>query len=406
MKTLFSSLTLFAVVALQLFTGASLQAQEMTKDQARNQFAQTLALAMSNSGLRDFLKAEAARQFDGDFDILYEAVKNREVSPGRTFASVLVNYGSVSIPNKASFFGTDLCQIDPLLNISFPELEAASVQDWNTATVVPAVAVIETSFIDNGSLTAKGYDIRGSQISFSSTVEPTTLTAVVGPSERVIAVNRATMTTSDGVRLTEGIPSGYQFFMTGGCFDLYIHQLIPLDPPAGGGGSTPDACERDQKTTKDDLYQVTMRTKDDRNWAEGWLYGKLEMEAHIFFADNGLNSSGLTELIKSFSLKRDYYNNDWYTPSLEIFHWLPNTNGDKMLYYWIEDDKNSFEISIPLKLNLKILGVGVELGATIKYSEQDEACGSAIIEYCDKANTPGSEYNTGRVKFKVRHRDN
>ena len=138
MKTRFSCLTLLAVVALQFFTGASLQAQEITKDQARNQFAQTLALAMSNPGLRDFLKTEASRQFDGDFDILYEVVKNREVSPGRTFASVLANYASGSIPNKVAFFSSDLCQIDPLLNISFPELEAASVEDGSA--VAGAVA--------------------------------------------------------------------------------------------------------------------------------------------------------------------------------------------------------------------------------------------------------------------------
>ena len=76
-----------------------------------------------------------------------------------------------------------------------------------------------------------------------------------------------------------------------------------------------------------------------------------------------------------------------------------------MLYYWIEDDKDGFSVEIPLSVTLKFKVVDISLGATLKFSAKDEACGSSIVSYCDPANTPGTEYNTGRVKFKVRQRD-
>ena len=59
---------------------------------------------------------------------------------------------------------------------------------------------------------------------------------------------------------------------------------------------------------------------------------------------------------------------------MEIFHWLPDTNGDKMIYYWIEDDKDGLSVEVPLSVSLKIKGVGISLGATLKFSAKDEAC--------------------------------
>ena len=406
MKTRFLNLLVLAALVFQFLDSASLKAQTNTNpvDQARNQFAQTLSLAMSNPAVRNFLKMEAALQFDQDYDVLYETVKNKQVYSGQSFASILVSYAPSNVINKVAFFNYNLCQLDPLLNISFPELDNdIKVENWNTTSLIPIVAVVETSFDDITTTTVNAYNNTGGLISLSTSVEPTSLIAVVGPCERVLAVNPATMMTSDGVHLS-GIPSNYEVLQTGGCFSFYLRKFINIPPPNSVGPEGGD-CQRDTKTTRDDLYQTTMRTTADRNWAELFLGGKLEMEAHIFFAETGLNISGLSEIVKSFSLNRDYQGNTWYTPSLDIFHWLPDLNGDKMLYYWIEDDKDGFSVEIPLSVTLKFKVVDISLGATLKFSAKDEACGSSIVSYCDPANTPGTEYNTGRVKFKVRQRD-
>jgi len=310
MKTRCSNLLILVLLVLQIFSSSFLEAQNSTVsvDQARIQFAQTLSLAMSNTAVRNFLKTEAALQFDQDYDVLYQVVKNKQVSPGQTFASLLISYAPSTIQNKTSFFNTDLCQLDPLLNISFPELaNNIKVESWNTGSYVPLVAVVETTFDDQSTSNVKAYNSTGSLTSLSTSCRAYVSGSVVGPSERVMAVNPTTMVTSDGVQLS-GIPSDYEILQNGGCFNFYVRKFINVTPPSGTGSESGD-CQRDFKTTKDDLYQVTMRTAADRNWAEGFLGGKLEMEAHIFFAESGLNSSGLTEIVKSFSLNQDYYSN-------------------------------------------------------------------------------------------------
>jgi len=171
MKTRCSNLLILVLLVLQIFSSSFLEAQNSTVsvDQARIQFAQTLSLAMSNTAVRNFLKTEAALQFDQDYDVLYQVVKNKQVSPGQTFASLLISYAPSTIQNKTSFFNTDLCQLDPLLNISFPELaNNIKVESWNTGSYVPLVAVIETTFDDQSTSNVKAYNSTGSLTSLST----------------------------------------------------------------------------------------------------------------------------------------------------------------------------------------------------------------------------------------------
>ena len=85
--------------------------------------------AFENEDLRHFLKEQALKQFDMDYDVFYPLVKNTEVSDGESFRSCLLNYCSIE----------DLLEIEnnlPLLTILIPDwgwLGAFSVEQWDTA---------------------------------------------------------------------------------------------------------------------------------------------------------------------------------------------------------------------------------------------------------------------------------
>jgi hypothetical protein len=99
-------------------------------------FAQALAKAIqADVPLRDYLKAEAVKQFDNDFDILYQVIKDQVVD-GSTVHARLTKY--IESPE-------DLVSIEsrlPLLTIFVPTLPSGfSAKTWNTKADAPSVAV-------------------------------------------------------------------------------------------------------------------------------------------------------------------------------------------------------------------------------------------------------------------------
>lgn len=79
--------------------------------------------------VRTFLKNEALKQYDRDYDVFYPYVKDRVIESGRSFRDILVSCSSESeiktIENSV-----------PLLTVMIPDLssfDAFSVKTWNTS---------------------------------------------------------------------------------------------------------------------------------------------------------------------------------------------------------------------------------------------------------------------------------
>lgn len=105
-------------------------------DVYRVTFSQVLAKAVSaNPELRSFIKAEAVKQFDKDYDILYQAAKDKKLQNGQTLHATLLQYAS-----DPEAFNTACDQL-PLLTIYVPELPNFSAESWNAPAQVPMVAV-------------------------------------------------------------------------------------------------------------------------------------------------------------------------------------------------------------------------------------------------------------------------
>lgn len=70
--------------------GASLDNVSIEQqDVARIKFAKILAKALENKEVRNFVKKEALKMFDNDYDVLYHANKNKVVNGTDSFSSIL-----------------------------------------------------------------------------------------------------------------------------------------------------------------------------------------------------------------------------------------------------------------------------------------------------------------------------
>jgi hypothetical protein len=110
-------------------------------NRARNNFAQTLARAMNDPQVRQFVHGKLQQADDPNYEFLYIAEKNSVLPNGMTFAQVLANYGSGNGLNDAYF--QDITEIDPLLMITIQEGDNLGVSNWNLNTV-PEVAAVPT----------------------------------------------------------------------------------------------------------------------------------------------------------------------------------------------------------------------------------------------------------------------
>lgn len=104
----------------------------------KQSFGTALVKAMrENQNLRTFVKAEALKKFDNDYDILYQLVRDVAVDGNQTFRQILSKYF------------TDPAELDrieakiPLLTIFVPELpeNSFSAEIWDAVNVAPSVGI-------------------------------------------------------------------------------------------------------------------------------------------------------------------------------------------------------------------------------------------------------------------------
>lgn len=103
-------------------------------------FAKILSKAVYHvPSLRIFLKEEAEKQYDRDYDVFYPFVKDKVIENGKTFREILISYSSekeISLIEKSV----------PLLTIMIPELSkfgAFSVSEWNVSDDQVAVTYVD-----------------------------------------------------------------------------------------------------------------------------------------------------------------------------------------------------------------------------------------------------------------------
>lgn len=163
---------------------------------AERSFAKILSVAAAkDASLRTFLKQEAQKEFDKDYDVFYPYVKDKLIEQGKTLRDILVECSSeeeISVIENSA----------PLLTIMIPDLgsfNAFSVNNWD-----PSQDQIATTYAagnDNSVFFAEG----DSLLSLSAGSLPNFPFLVVKSNERMKVVGSTSSTRAGNV------PSHYDF---------------------------------------------------------------------------------------------------------------------------------------------------------------------------------------------------
>ena len=157
------------------------------KDEVKQNVAKALAKAVADRDVRQFIKQEVIKQFDGDFDLFYAAKTDAKIGD-ETFGSVLQSRCQTKDNRGINVLeNNNISNTVPLLNISMPELSGLSANDWNTENFVPKVIFVPSDFDERSHEYVTAYDQDGNTHQVSTKIEPDELYIVVSESERVDA---------------------------------------------------------------------------------------------------------------------------------------------------------------------------------------------------------------------------
>jgi hypothetical protein len=129
-------------------------------DQTHNDLARVLALALADKQVRLFLHDEISRQFTGDFDILYDLIKDREVISDTygtvSFADLLLKTAAKAGIDFSSF--TRNAREYKNLQISSP----VYFPDWNPEHFLPLVISLPVDYREGRGERVAAFDATGS----------------------------------------------------------------------------------------------------------------------------------------------------------------------------------------------------------------------------------------------------
>lgn len=158
-------------------------------------FSQILSKAVNeNVDLRVYIKTEAMKMMDRDYDVFYHLIKNNVVIRGKTFREILLEYANSESEYKA------LEESMPLLTIYVPELPSGfNAETWD--------AVEEVPFVTSGTILEKYvsfYKNGVEEFSLKSDCIPGFPVLIVKNNERIKRDNGLTKTSSS-------LGNGYEF---------------------------------------------------------------------------------------------------------------------------------------------------------------------------------------------------
>ncbi len=114
--------------------GVQGEVNQLTKEEAKVEFAKTLSkVVYASSDVRDFLKSEALRQFDNNYDVLYLAVKGEKVG-SVSFCETLFSFAdAVTIE--------EIEEALPLLNVYLTNTPMVGIVAGDLNTTDPEIPV-------------------------------------------------------------------------------------------------------------------------------------------------------------------------------------------------------------------------------------------------------------------------
>ncbi|MCT4586634.1 MAG: hypothetical protein N4A71_02315 [Carboxylicivirga sp.] len=151
---------------------------EINKDKLIEVFAISLSNSLELTEMRLFLKEQSLMKIDGDYNVIVNLVKDMNVNKlNRSFIEVLESYNSSNISISK------IIEKVPKLDIRFPSLIFKNVNNWDTESLHPIVAIRNEVLIGDNYM-FKAFD-SGIPSYISAEEEPSEITIVIGENERI-----------------------------------------------------------------------------------------------------------------------------------------------------------------------------------------------------------------------------
>jgi hypothetical protein len=326
----------------------------------------------NHPSLHAMILEETSKLFDGDHDVLFATIKDRELSTGETrnsekltFLSLLDKAYETHIGSRGGGSLSTLIHSIPHFNLYYynPEREVALQKDHVIITS------IRYDKDDNEITTLPGYDKSGNVIELHADTMPDFPVIVLGINERIHNIQYIS---SEGRHLLE---SG------------------------------------------NEIHHIKSRMADD---SEPWFKGAPEI--WMLFADSCDASGDTSRIIVSKNLTNFNKVNTWWQKDIYCLRWS-SVSGDRFGVFYMEDDADAWFHDLK-KITFELSGeVSPKLGGGIKFSYEkavsngvfggkkwygeDDYLGDALVYGADNGNITedGHRYSTGNVDFYLKTLD-
>ncbi len=347
--------------------------------------AQGMALSLSkNKNLKSHIYRESIKRFDGDYDILYTAVKDLKINTESLTEKIASEAATKRNKSKDQVLKDINATIDklPLLNVATP----VNLKMWNNDAAI-LVAVLPIDFEEATHPQVKAFDAQGNELWLDAKVPPQVPVVVIGTNERVIFENGEykDRITKEKIRIVSDpnalssassrvmdcdaatVCGPYACYPSPDpCVDCYACQPTPETCPLITSCAEPfrqnNIYERVCK-----IYMTSSLLGD----VEGWPAGSPEIDMRCFAGDKstGWNSTRIIgSLYRQEPSRRDDIRDKWWRVpnSPALFAWNNTEVGDLVMFSFTEyDDPLSYlPKTIEAVLTFKATINGVEVSAT------------------------------------------
>ena len=328
--------------------------------------AKALAISMNEKSVRSFIKEEALKKFDGDYDILYGQVEDRKIN-GENFESILATNTNAGKNAKIDALNNlrQTQKLIPLLNIAVP----LNIDKWNTDNYSPMVVVLPDNYSEQKTKTLKAFKWDGSSTIIDATKIPSEPFIVVSENERTLFDNGVYEQRNDIITKFSNQ------------YDKEFDKQIPIKN--GKSKSAKVSGFPDQRT----LYLDRFYCYDMSVYESGWKgTPELQMKAlGALWTSTSLTTFRDTGEMSDIGVLIGF-GPRWYTPNslnTSVVYWDSDIVNNAILFWFNEVDGGSLQsvtVGGSFAPDPKTGGVGASLSATINFGENDDVIGQYFVQ--------------------------
>ena len=359
--------------------------------------------AMKDNNFRSFLKREATKEFDGDYDILLASVLDKTITKNTSLKDYFTEVAQKINVRKSNFIPTDLLDNAikdfPLLQIALPEIYEKSTSYWKTDEKEYFVVLHPLHLSEVKDTHIEAFDQLGNKHFLSLESPPSKPTVVVGQNERVKAVS-----------ITEAKKMKEKPYYTNNYYSYFLtsdEKAIPSDNNLIE--RIDDDYDRDLYNTSDILEKGKFVSRQAYRQVEDWPDGRPEFKVIIVYTDK----NPITGQVSANSIEKIISKDGWITRygfwvqlstkymNIPVINWDKERHGLYMKYRWIEQDSGSTTQITTTLNNSYSSGSSANTSVTSTVTDNDDEAGEAIVQYEDKTKQGGTGYNTGILTFQI-----